>query len=331
MHGVAIGVTDPSQVSAARMEAQRMARALAFGETLTGRIAIAVTEAATNLLRHAGGGTLVVEPLQQDASVGIELLALDRGPGMRDFAHSVQDGVSTAGSAGTGLGAMRRLADEFDVYTREGAGSIVRMAFWGAGGVPAASRYEIGGICIPKSGETHSGDAWAALTDHGLALIVADGLGHGPDAARASGLAVEALRLNAAHPAIRILDAVHGKLRATRGAAVAVMRHASGHAELAFAGVGNISATILDGASRRSMVSHNGIVGHNIHKSEEYHYSWPRGALLIAHSDGLESHWSLDRFPGITRCHPSIIAALLYREGWRRRDDVVVVVARRTE
>lgn len=333
MHGVALTVAEASQISAARMEAQRRARELGFDETQTGQVAIAVTEAATNVLRHAGGGMLVVQALQRGASVGIEVIAIDHGPGMRDFSHSAQDGVSTAGTAGTGLGAMRRLSHEFDVYTRQGAGSIMRMAFW-SGGRPAErdEGYEVGAVCVPKAGETANGDAWGIETGRrGMTLLVADGLGHGPDAARASALAVEVLRRNPEAAAVRMLDAVHAKLRATRGAAVAVIHHERRAASLEFAGVGNISGTILDGTGRRSMVSHNGIVGQNVHKSEEYHYPWPRDALLVAHSDGLESHWSLERFPGATRCHPSIVAALLYRENWRKRDDVVVVVARRTE
>jgi hypothetical protein len=76
------------------------------------------------------------------------------------------------------------------------------------------------------------------------------------------------------------------------------------------------------------MVSHNGIVGHNVHRSEEYRYPWPPGALLVAHSDGLETQWSLAAFPGLASRHPAMIAAMLFREHSRKRDDVAVVVAR---
>jgi hypothetical protein len=141
-------------------------------------------------------------------------------------------------------------------------------------------------------------------------------------------MAVEVLRRHPDYSPLRLLDAVHGQLRATRGAAVAVIRHDRERGEATFAGVGNISATIVDGAARRAMVSHNGIVGHNVHKSEEYRYPWPRGALLVAHSDGLETHWDLGAVPGIARRHPSVIAAALFRRYTRKRDDVVVLVAR---
>ena len=325
-------IADASQVSAARMGVEGRARELGFDATRTGRAAIAVTEAATNILRHGGGGAILARPVAREASLGIEVLALDRGPGMASFAASARDGVSTLGTAGTGLGAMQRQSDEFDVYTRRDAGTIVRMVFWNRETAPAASSYEVGAVCVPKDGETLSGDAWGAeLRDDGATFLVADGLGHGPDACRAASMAVESLKSHPRDSAIRILDLAHRRLHSTRGAAVAVMRHDRPTGEIAFASVGNIAACVWKGAGakRRAMVSHNGIVGHNVHRSQEYRYPWPPGALLIAHSDGLESQWDVGAYPGLAACHASIIAAMLYREHSRKRDDVVVLVVRR--
>lgn len=309
-----------------------LARDLGFDEVRAGRASIAVTEVATNLLRHGGGGEIVARALVRGESLGIEVLALDSGRGMENFAASAVDGVSTAGSAGTGLGAMQRLADEFDVYTRPALGTVLRMVFWNRETGPEPSDYEVGAICVPKAGETVSGDAWAVETHaDGATLLVADGLGHGPDACRAASQAVDVLKGHPNDTAIRILDLAHGRLRPTRGAAVGVMRHEHATGEIAFAGVGNIAACLWEGADapRKTMVSHNGIVGHNIARSQEYRYPWPPGALLIAHSDGLESRWDVGRFPGLAACHASIIAAVLYREHSRKRDDVVVVVVRK--
>jgi hypothetical protein len=157
---------------------------------------------------------------------------------------------------------------------------------------------------------------------------VADGLGHGPDASRAATTAVDVLHRHPGDSAIRILDLAHAKLRPTRGAALAVIRHDAVAGEVTFAGVGNIAACVVEGDTRRAMVSHNGIVGHNVHKSGEYRYPWPPGSLLVAHSDGLETQWRIDAFPGLASCHPALIAAMLFREHSRKRDDVAVVVAR---
>ena len=324
-----LAVAEASQVSAARMLAQRHTQDLGFDETRVGKVAIAVTEAATNILRHGGGGTITGRSIWRGDTVGIELLAIDAGAGMANLAASSVDGVSSRGSAGTGLGAIQRLSDEFDAYTRPEAGTLLRMAFWKDGIVPPAARYEIGAINVPRAGESASGDAWEWMCDdRGLTLVVADGLGHGPDAAHASGAAVETLRSHPDDAPIRLLDRMHGRLRSTRGAAVGILRHEAGGADVAYTGVGNIVMCICNGNDRRMMVSHNGIVGHNIYRSDEFRYPWPPAGILVAHSDGLDTHWDIADIPGLAACHPSLIAAMLYRQHSRKRDDTVVVVAR---
>ena len=328
-NGFALAASDPSHASAARIAVQRLTQELDFDETRAGRAAIVVTEAVTNMVKHAGGGTLAVRAYQGGDTPALEFLAIDAGPGM-DLKDCLADGVSTTGTAGTGLGAMRRLADEFDVYTQRGGGTVLRAAL-GNRKAPVAGNdgYDVGGISVPKPGESVCGDAWGyTLHGEGITLLIADGLGHGPDASRAAESAVNVLMQHPADPAIRLLDRVHGRLRATRGAAVAVMRHERARSELRFAGVGNIGAVIVQGAARQAMVSHNGIVGHNLHKSQEFAYAWPAGGLMVAYSDGLETGWDLARFPGIDAHHPSVIAATLYRAHSRRRDDTAVVVAR---
>ena len=329
MTPLAFTVADPSQISAARLGLQRLARELEFDETRIGRLSIIATEAATNLVRHGGGGTLAARALACDGALGIEMLAIDAGRGMRDFAHSARDGVSTGSTPGTGLGAIGRLADEFEVDTAEGNGTILRVVVWNKEPPRDDDSYQVGALLVPKAGETACGDAWSAERHaDGCTFLVADGLGHGPEASRAAAGAVEVLRRNAHRGAVELLDLAHAKLRPTRGAAVAFIRHDRARGEVTFAGVGNISACIVHGASRRAMVSHNGIVGHNVHKAQEFAYPWPAGAMLVAHSDGLESQWELSAFPGLAARHPSLAAAALFRRHTRKRDDVVVLAVR---
>lgn len=330
----AIELGDASRVSEARMAVQALARDLGFDETRGGRAAIAVTEVATNALRHGGGGSLLARPVSRGESLGIEVLTMDRGRGMEDFAASALDGVSSAGSSGNGLGAMQRQSDELDVYTRRGQGTILRMAFWNRDTPADASPYEVGVVCVPKSGESVCGDAWGGeLREDRATFLVADGLGHGPDASRAAAMAVEALRSRPDGSPTEVMELAHGRLRSTRGAAVAVMRHQRETGEIAFVGAGNIAACMWDGSSgkRRAMVSHNGIVGHNMPRPREYRYPWPPGAMLVVHSDGLASQWDMEAYPGLAACHASIIAAMLCREHSRKRDDVVVLVVRKRD
>ena len=329
MEPLSISVADGSHVSAVRMAVQRLIGNLEFDETRAGRVAIVATEAVTNMVRHGGGGTFAARALESDGALGVEMLAIDAGPGMSDFSRSSRDGVSTGGTPGTGLGAIGRLTDEFEVHTGEGTGTILRMVLWNRAPRHDEEHYLVGGITVAKSGETASGDAWAVETHaDGATFLVVDGLGHGPDASRAAGMAVDVLRRHPDYTAIRLLDLAHARLRPTRGAALAFIRHDRARGEIAYAGVGNIAACVIGGDGRRAMVSHNGIVGHNMNRTQEYRYPWPRGALLVAHSDGLESHWDLGAFPGIRERHPAVIAAALFRRHTRKRDDTVVLVAR---
>ncbi len=144
---------DSSHVSQSRIGVQAMANDLGFNDTVAGKAAIAVTEVGTNLLRHGGGGTIAVRAMSRGDALGIEVLALDSGAGMKDFAASAVDGVSTGGTRGNGLGAMQRQSDEFDVYTNPGAGTVVRMAFWNRTPEPDASVYEVGVIAVPMKGD----------------------------------------------------------------------------------------------------------------------------------------------------------------------------------
>ncbi|MGZ3182118.1 MAG: ATP-binding protein [Telluria sp.] len=322
-------VTEATQVAAARRAATELAERLGFGETATGEAALLVTEAATNILKHAGHGQILLRPVTRAGVPGIEIIALDSGPGMGDLAGSLQDGTSGAGTYGIGMGAMQRLAHEFDIYTAPGKGTAVHLLLWPGREPPPAHGWDIGVVCLPLPSEDVSGDSWsAALAPTEACIAVADGLGHGPDAARASELAAD-VALRAPHlPVASLLDDVHHALRPTRGAAVALAQVDTHADAIRFAGIGNIAAHVFNGAEHKQLVSHNGIVGSNVRKVQEFSLPWRAGALLVMHSDGLATRWDMDAYPGLASCHPALVAAVLYRDFARGRDDVTVLVLR---
>jgi hypothetical protein len=162
-------------------------------------------------------------------------------------------------------------------------------------------------------------------------MLAADGLGHGPEAARASGAAIAALARQPGSGATQLVESAHEALRTTRGAALAAARIDDAAGELRFAGIGNINACVLDGATRRALVSHNGIVGHNVRKVQEFAVPCGPGALCIMHSDGIQTNWDLADYPGLQARHPALVAAMLMRDFIRRRDDAMVLVVRRLE
>lgn len=320
-----------SDVAAARRVGQKLADALGFDDVKAGRLAIVITEAATNILKHAGEGTLYIMRSQAGAEMaGVDVVAVDNGPGIADLGFSLQDGVSTAGTAGTGLGALRRQSDEFDAWSVRAKGAVFFMRLWKAQAPSAPCAVEIGALCVPLAGEEASGDAWAvACTPDGATLLGVDGLGHGPEAAKAAAGAIEALERRPHDGPTGVIEAAHQLLRITRGAALSVARVDAGAGVLRFAGIGNVSGTVHDGQTRRTLVSHNGIVGNNMRKVQEFTADFLPGALCILHSDGLQTQWDLDAYPGLFARAPSIVAAVLMRDFSRGRDDAMVLVARR--
>jgi anti-sigma regulatory factor (Ser/Thr protein kinase) len=322
-------VTDMSQVGVARRSAVESASSLGMNETDCGKIAIVVTEMATNQVKHAGHGKIFCEPLREDGSRGLRVLAVDKGPGIVNIAAALEDGYSTFGSAGNGLGAIRRLSTQFDMYSGSGIGTCLVAEFWPQKSLDCARSFSLGVVSLAMRGELVCGDGWGmrATRDQSFFMVV-DGLGHGIFASDAAREAERVFAESHATSAANILHDCHDALKKTRGAAAAVAGISLEKGTLTYAGIGNISAVVIDSKSRRGIASHNGTLGHQMHKIQEFTVPWNQASILIMHSDGLGTKWDLNQYPGLANKHPSIIAAMLYQDFSRERDDVTVMIAK---
>ncbi|HEX4227328.1 MAG TPA: SpoIIE family protein phosphatase [Bryobacteraceae bacterium] len=320
-----IPVDDPSRVAEIRRATLAVAQEEGLDEKLGGNAAIVSTEVSTNLLKYARQGEVFISPFAPGTGPGVEILAVDRGPGIKDLAASLVDGYSSAQSSGTGLGAISRLSQEFDIYTEVDKGTVLVSRIGGS----THALISVGSVIKPLAGEDISGDAWGfSERDGAIALVVADGLGHGVEASRASSEAVAAFRRATDLSPISVLRQIHDALHSTRGAAVAVANIDPSNRTIQYAGIGNIGGVIAQTGRSEFMVSHSGTAGYQMPRVQEFSYSIPEGALIIMHSDGLTTNWNLDVYPGLRRSHPSVIAGVLYRDATRHRDDVCVVVAK---
>lgn len=330
---IALTIDDSSKVGEARRLVKAICARLGLDETTCGKAAIVVTEAATNLHKYAQEGQIILQGLIGEGVAGLEILALDRGPGMADIGRCMSDGFSTSGSPGNGLGAISRLSSHFEIHSSPNYGTALVARLW-QGRLPAvdnSASLELGVVNLPIAGESVCGDTWAVEVVGSRTLVmIADGLGHGLMAAEASREAAESFRRNSSVGTEQIVREAHDLLRKTRGAAMAVAMIDLSLGVARYCGVGNISGVILsrDKAQTTRMVSHNGTVGQTIRKLQEFVYPWSSDSLLIMHSDGLATHWNLDRYPGLAVHHPSLIAGILFRDFSRGRDDVTVLVGR---
>jgi len=323
-------VTEASQVAEARRRAIARAQSMGFDETAAGRVAIVSTELATNIVKYGVPGDILVGTYEDGTGSGVEILALDRGPGLSDLGSALRDGHSTGGSAGEGLGAVRRLSGAFDIVSRPGSGTAVLARLSHGRAAPSSETLPVfGAVSVPLKGETANGDAYAVRERaDGWTVMVADGLGHGPEAAKASQEAVRVFRRQQDREPSAILSAVHAGLRHTRGGAVSVARYDREAEVLAFAGIGNVLGAVVSGSAAKRTVSLAGTAGHAARRIQEFEYPMRPDGLFLLCSDGIATGFSIDGYPGLAGAHPSLVAGVVFRDFARARDDAIVLVVR---
>lgn len=335
-----IPVHDPTRVRDVRVATEDAAARARLDDERTAGAALVATELATNLLKHGGGGRVLLDVVDPPAATegvhaprSLQIAAIDHGPGIADTSHALRDGFSTTTSLGAGLGTCRRVADDFALHSVPGRGTVA-LARMGPCGPAADAPHGVraGGVNMPYDGAEHSGDAWTWVrSGDRTTLMLADGLGHGPDAARASSAAVEQVRRSADLPPAELLRRLDTALRDTRGAAVAVAQLDVTAGRLDFAGIGNIGARLRRGALWHPLLSRPGIVGaHTPHQVPRHEVAWGDDCLLVLHSDGLPSRWSPGPAAHSGALDPAVIAAVIMRDASSParpvRDDTSVAV-----
>jgi anti-sigma regulatory factor (Ser/Thr protein kinase) len=320
-------VEEAASASGVRRAAERLATELALPAKRLADLSILVAEAAGNLVKHAEQGVMLVRTVRDAMNAGVEVIAVDSGPGMADVARSAFDGHSTTGTLGIGLGAILRQASWADLHSVPGKGTVLAAQVWPT---TAPAHHLAAGITRPLAGEEVSGDGIAVrVADGRRQVLVVDGLGHGPLAAAAAHEAVRVFTNAPPAPPATVVEALHRGLSHTRGAALAVAEIDDAADVVHYAGLGNIAGSIhATGSPRRGLVSLPGIAGHQRRQIRAYDYPFPPGAMLLMHSDGVVDRWRVDDYPGLLTHSPQVIAATVLRDAGTRRDDAGVLVAR---
>ena len=211
-------VEDSSQVGYARRTAQKLAEQLGFDATDAGRVALVVTELASNILKHASSGEVHLRTLPGAVS-GVEVIAIDRGQGF-DLHDCMPDGVSTRGTQGIGLGSILRQAQVFDVHSDQ-RGTVLLTRFYPRAAVVRDLRAGVSQHSLHD--DPACGDAWElAIKGQQISMLMIDGLGHGPEAEAAARAGATAFnREPFAEPGM-LLEEIHHDMRGTRGGALAI-------------------------------------------------------------------------------------------------------------
>lgn len=308
---------------------KEFAKKIGFSEIENEEIALAGTELASNLVKHAGGGAIKMSVLQSGDRLGIEIESEDTGPGIPDIELAVTDGYSTAGTLGTGLGTVNRLMDHLDFHPKPQAGLRIVCHRW-IRPLPTMSFkwLEFGAATracrlLPENGDTIIMKQW-----EGSALVgIIDGLGHGRFAQKASQTARQYVEQHFDQSLENLFRGVGRACRATRGVVMALCRFDLARQTVSIASVGNVEMRLI-GCDHARLVVRRGVLGLNAPNPVVSENPWTSSNILIVHSDGLRTRWQWDEFKDVAQERPSVIARDLLNKLGKMEDDATVVVVK---
>ena len=329
-----ISIEHASDVQRARAAAAHVGKMHHVDETTRGRVALIVTELATNLLRHAQRGRVLIGCHAADDGAQVEVVAIDHGPGISDVNRAVRAGQSETQISRSGLAAVRHHSTDFSLFSVPGRGTVVLARAWGpAKHAPHATspskRFLHAGICLCASGQTVSGDGWDILIgEQKVSVIITGGVGWGAAGEDAAKLATSLLRQNQGSPK-DLLRVAHLRLQPTTAASIVVAELNARAGVIAIAGVGNIATRLITQSGDGRIYAPSAKESTVDPEYVETRHSWPEHSIVVLHSAGLRDDWTLHDVPGILHCDPAVIAGWLVRDQAIDCADATVVVLKR--
>lgn len=330
-------IEDRSYLAIIKKDMAKHARAVGFPEEKIGKLHLVATELISNLLKFgARNRELLWKVIAHKGEYCIEILALDKGSGISSISQALEDGFSSSGTAGEGLGAIQRQSDFFELYSQPGQGTVVlARIFANEEFLQKNQAFNFAALSVPKPSEMLCGDGYYIEYEpeqQQFNMLLLDGLGHGPGAHEAALAAIEVYKVLPKESPESILKEIHKQIKKTRGAVAMALKYHFQKDALSYCGVGNISGKTIGHNSVKYLSSFNGIVGHVMSsRINNQEVPWERGKLLLVHSDGLTSRVDIAKYPYIQKYDPAILAGCLYRDYTRGNDDSTIIVSKYPE
>ena len=323
---------DRSYFAILKKEIHALAVSAGFNDRKVGETDIVVAEMVSNLVKHAANGQVLVKLIEENGLQGIELISIDNGKGMTDVNRMIADGVSTKNTLGHGLGAMKRLADVFEVYSQKDWGTIILARIFTEEPplFKKPKKAKVRAVVLPKPGETQCGDGFSSiLSPDYVRLFLGDGLGHGADAAKAVEMAIEAFQACTETDPVETIRYINTVVKKTRGLVATVAIFNLKEKTWKICGVGNIATKILGPTFSKGYMAYNGIIGLNLPRTlNAQEMPYEKGQHMIMCSDGLRSRWDVLKYPSILRYDLSVLDASLIKDFGRYTDDMSVLACK---
>ncbi|GAA3784521.1 ATP-binding protein [Flavobacterium ginsengiterrae] len=326
-------IDDRSLIAFIKREIHNLALQLGFTPHRAGETDIIVAELTSNLIKYANGGELLYRAHLDGDYNAIEIYCLDKGVGFDNVAKIMNDGYSSTNTLGHGLGSIKRLSNEFQIYSIKNWGCVQYVRITEKPDVisPVVQKgLNFSTIAVNYPGEKVCGDGYyIKQTSKGFQIFVGDGLGHGESAHEAVQLAIKAFKQTIESDPVAVLRDIHTKVKKSRGL-VATIASVDYKTEVwNICGIGNINTRIYNGLENKTYTPYNGIIGHNIPRTlNNTIVPYKKHQIIIMHSDGLRTRWNLNELTSIVKQSPGIIASSLYKENIRGTDDATILVGK---
>jgi len=342
---IVIPIDEIHHVGIAIRKASKLAEELGFSEKELRETFIVVSELYNNLIEHeAIEGKITCSLIEEGTKKYLQIISEDKGPGIANVETVMEDGYSTNGTLGIGLGAIKRLMSDFritsninDVKTARNNNissqigtKIITKKYLSQREDTAdisQSKIKFGIFCRSKYGEKYNGDNYflQRFEDKTFAAVI-DGLGHGQPASEASTEARLYLVENYKKPLDVIINGLHARLKSTRGAVISIALIDDKKGELEYVGIGNVLTRVFNSPTPTKPVNYNGSLGYILRNFRVFQYPWVKGNIIIMTSDGISERYDQNRVPNFLKKHPVIIANTILKEYGKAYDDATVLV-----
>jgi anti-sigma regulatory factor (Ser/Thr protein kinase) len=328
------GVKGDSGVVLLRSKLRAVSRRMGFSDIKREHMELVCNEMVTNQNKFAEGNGLVQIWETGDPVPALDLFAIDYGKGILNVQSAVRDGYTTAGTMGKGLGAIRRLSDQSEIYSlpvehagdSDWHGTALWSRFYHNHSGPEYF-HDLGVYTRAYHDSSFNGDLVQVRTGAAKTRwLHMDGLGHGREAAEL----VEGIGhfLDDETPVDGLMQRLSTRLQGTRGAVAMISEIDTVTRTLTICGVGDMVAYLISNGEKKAISFSPGVLGHAHRSLETFHFPFPDQALLITASDGLRRSMTLRSFPDLWRLHPQLIALVLGQVMGRHNDDRSVFTIR---
>ena len=342
---IVIPINENYHVGIAIRKVSKLAEELGFSEIELSEISIVVSELANNLIKHeAIEGKIICSLIEEGTEKLIQIISEDKGPGISNVETVMEDGYSTNGSLGIGLGAIKRLMSDFRItsnidnvkparynnnWSQIGTKIITKKYLSQREDIANNSqrRTKFGIFSRSKYGEKYNGDTYFLkhFEDKAIAAVI-DGLGHGQAASEASTIARLYLVENYKKPLDVIINGLHERLKGTRGVVISIALIDDKEGVLEYVGIGNVLTRIFNSTTPINPVKYSGCLGYILRNFRVFRYPWIKGNIIIMTSDGISERYVTNKYPNFFKKHPIIIASTILKEYGKAHDDATILV-----